>query len=132
MEGGKSRMKKEKKVKKGWKVTNEFWESWAAPCGEGGVQYVLEKRVFPAEGCGPLVVCRTKRQAKKLLGPGDVMHPCRYLPSSKKSVWYVDSIGRRWRQTLAKLIKRNPTDLITDDTVLADWVEILPGGICGK
>lgn len=104
------------KVLRKQRKTGNLW-SGIQTKGRGGRRYKEDEWTLPAEGCGPLGVFGTYREAnwfRKTLriGPGGVssIWKCDYKPSKQKAFWYIRS-GR-----------------IQGTTNAAKWAAVIPCG----
>ena len=83
-----------------------------------GIRYFKTKPTVPAEGCGPLCVFRTRKDAAAFRGgvPDLRIFECQYRPSSKRSVWC--------RASSDLFHERTPLCDLPPGKALAEWVQL--------
>ena len=103
-----------KYVKTGYKVVYFFKSELFSIFSHAEVKYILNQKVYPKKGCGPLCVFDTLENAKKSYLPffcGFKVFKCNYKESKKKKIW-----NNRYKSSLKDL---------PSGTRLANWVELI-------
>ena len=105
-------------MKKGWKaVYKEHGGGYISAIQQvdsGGIDYTMNRWVYPLDGCGPLAVFTTEESVKFFIKgrPYCTYFPCFYMPSDLACVWYHVF-------DLFIIIKTRQAASLPDDTALA-------------
>ena len=106
----------DEKIKIGYKVVDWNMSSFSS-IKHGGIEYKLNQKIYPKEGCGPLCIFGNLENIKNFLDATYfsgifLVFKCKYRESKKKKVW----------NNCCKIV---PLKNLPYGTKLADWVELI-------